>query len=640
MIDSIKHLKNGKSAGVDKILGELLKNANNIVVDFLVTLFNALFENGTFPTEWSKSIIVPIHKKGDINNPDNYRGVALTSVVSKVYTHILNKRLSRWAEREEKIIEEQAGFRAGYSTIDHIFTLYTLVQKYLLNSTKLYVAFVDFKKAFDSVNRNRLWESLRKNGVNGKLYLALRGMYDSVLACVREKSIYSEYFNCPRGVKQGCLLSPQMFSFFINELAVELSKKGRHGIQIIPGAVEIFLMLFADDIILLSDTILGLQAQLNALKEEADRLQLVVNLDKTNIMVFRMGGYLSFREKWWYGNEAIKVTNCYKYLGMVFTTRLSLNVGMREVCRKGKKGIIEILKCLRNLNSLDVTLFWKLFDAQIVPMIAYGSEIWGLMENEHIERVHTYAIKKLINVPIHSSNQIVYGETGRYPLFIIMHVRCIRYWVKLTQLPQSRLAKQAYLMTLQELEKGKKNWACRVKNVLMQYGFGFVWLCQGVGNEKMFLSEFKDRLVCCFKQNWHAKLNSDDKYEWYFSFKSVFEPEKYLMIVTNKWHRDMLARFRTRTLGLQANPKWFTENRAVHGCPTCGDSSVSEDEYHLLFDCKSYESIRNDYMLFRLPEALNSNLVSIVSSDSDHVITQLAEFIAKAVKIRTIMLEK
>ena len=96
----------------------MLKYIDQNVADFLVQLFNKLCAEGIFPKEWSKSIIVPIHKKGDANIPDNYRGIALTSVLSKVYTHILNKRLTGWAEQEEKILEQQAGFRAGYSTID------------------------------------------------------------------------------------------------------------------------------------------------------------------------------------------------------------------------------------------------------------------------------------------------------------------------------------------------------------------------------------------------------------------------------------------------------------------------------------------------------------------------------------------
>ena len=83
------------------------------------------------------------------------------------------------------------------------------------------------------------------------MYTALKSIYTGVSACVRDKCIYTDFFKCPRGVKQGCMLSPLMFSFLINELAVELSKNGKHGIQLIPGASEIFMLLFADDVILL-----------------------------------------------------------------------------------------------------------------------------------------------------------------------------------------------------------------------------------------------------------------------------------------------------------------------------------------------------------------------------------------------------
>ena len=175
----------------------MLKHAGDSVVDYLTALFNHLFTNGVFPKEWAKSIIVPILKKGSKNNPDNYRGVALTSVVSKIYTHILNKRLTAWAEENEKIIEEQAGFRKDYSTTDHVFTLYTIIQNYLSKNKKLYIAFVDFRKAFDSINRNILWDVLRKSGVKGNLYNSLKGIYKSVLACVRDKNVHSEFFNCP-----------------------------------------------------------------------------------------------------------------------------------------------------------------------------------------------------------------------------------------------------------------------------------------------------------------------------------------------------------------------------------------------------------------------------------------------------------
>ena len=155
-----------------------------------------------------------------------------------------------------------------------------MVQKYLLKHTKLYVAFVDFKKAFDSVNRNALWSVLRKNGVNGKLYMVLRGIYNLVVACARDKCSYSDYFARPGGVKQGCLPTPLVFSFLINELAIDVSKTGKHGIQLIPGTIGMFLLLFADDVLLLPNTIVGLQNQLDSLEREADRLYLTGDLER------------------------------------------------------------------------------------------------------------------------------------------------------------------------------------------------------------------------------------------------------------------------------------------------------------------------------------------------------------------------
>ena len=353
---SIRNPKLCKSAGPDKIVSEMLKYVDQNVADFLVQLFNKLYDEGIFPKEWSKSIIVPIHKKGDANIPDSYRGIALTSVLSKVYTHILNKRLTGWAEQEEKILEQQAGFRAGFSTIDHIFTLYGLVQKHLQRHTKFYVAFVDLKKAFDTVNRNALWAVLRKAGVNGKLYRALKGIYASVSACVCDKCSYTKCFECPRGVKQGCLLSPLMFSFFVKELAVEVSRNGKHGMQMIPGAIEIFLLLFADDVILMSSTPAGLQNHLNHLKNETDRLYLSDNLDKTHIMVFRMGGHLAARERWVYGDEKVKVTNAYQYLGITFTTKLCIDFVLSDVGKKGKK------RCNGNSKSYEKIEFLRPYD--------------------------------------------------------------------------------------------------------------------------------------------------------------------------------------------------------------------------------------------------------------------------------------
>ena len=161
---AIKNLKIGQASGLDNICAEFVKYAEHFVVPFHTKLFNELYDTSYFPLDWCKSVIIPLFKKGEDSDPDNYRGISLLSIVSKVFTAILNKRLYAWAENEEKISKEQAGFRKGYSTIDHIFTLITMVKSKLdsRRGGKVYVAFIDYKKAFDTVDRDKLWETLEK----------------------------------------------------------------------------------------------------------------------------------------------------------------------------------------------------------------------------------------------------------------------------------------------------------------------------------------------------------------------------------------------------------------------------------------------------------------------------------------------
>ena len=103
-----------------------------------------------------------------------------------------------------------------------------------------------------------------------------------------------------RGLKQGDSCSPILFSLLINELANEIVLKDKHGISLSTDILQILIMLFADDVVLLSNTIVGLQQQLNVLRDTAKRLHLVVNFEKSQVVIFRKGGYIAAREKWFY----------------------------------------------------------------------------------------------------------------------------------------------------------------------------------------------------------------------------------------------------------------------------------------------------------------------------------------------------
>ena len=214
---------------------------------------------------------------------DNYRGISLLSLSSKIFTSIINNRLYTWLELNDKICPEQAGFRRSYSTTDHIFTLYSMINNFLYGNrhSKLYVAFIDYRKAFDLINRNKLWEALEETGVSTKMICMIKAIYKNVIAKVRFGNKLSEEINCPLGVKQGCLLSPALFSVLINKVAKKITEGGRMGYQFVNGGREIFALLFADDIVLVSKSPAGLQNQINNLKRASEELGLQVNLEKT-----------------------------------------------------------------------------------------------------------------------------------------------------------------------------------------------------------------------------------------------------------------------------------------------------------------------------------------------------------------------
>ena len=331
---AVKHLKNGKKPGPDNILPEFFTYGLDYFVDIMVKLFNRLYVNGEYPKEWSESIIVTLHKKGNINDTNNYRGISLQNVLSKVYCRVLVNRLNFYVELYEKISENQTGFKAGYSTVDNAFILNSVIS-HVFNRNKgngkLYVAFIDFKKCFDTIDRPTMWNILLKNGVKGNLFKAIHSMYNSVKACIKCNNGRSDYIESTIGLKQGCLASPILFSLFIDEFETILCQSDIRGIQLHPDTIQLLLLMFADDLALLSDTVNGLQKQLNMLSDFCDTYKLTVNEQKSKIIVFKKGGKLARKENWTYKNNKLEVVNKFSYVGLTYTRQMSLNAMVHDL---------------------------------------------------------------------------------------------------------------------------------------------------------------------------------------------------------------------------------------------------------------------------------------------------------------------
>ena len=630
VLGAINRLKLRAASGSDEILPEMMKCTPRYLINPIVALFNQIFTTSKYPKVWNKSIVIPIYKKGDPSVPDNYRGISLTSCFSKVFTCIITDRLNDWVETNNLLGEEQAGFRRGYSTIDNVFVLHSIIQRYLLRRRKVYVAFVDLKKAFDRVDRKILWEILGKYGLEGRLLEMVKAIYHQVQCCVRCNNTYGDVFECNCGLKQGCKMSPILFSLLVNYVAKYVAKNGKHGIQLMPDYTTIYALLYADDIALVADTVTGLQNQLKYLEKGTRAVGLQVNNEKTKVIVFRNGGYLADHEKWYLGLERLETVNEYRYLGTLFTTRLSVNNMQSDLVQRARGAMMQVSKCLRKLNCVSPDVFFRLFDAQVQSVLLYGCELWGISQCYVVELVHLQAIKSFLDLPRWVPNLMVYGDTGRYPLYITASLRAIKYWLRVLKMDSFRYPRKAYNMML--AYEMNENWASKIKETLCRYGFSEIWVKQEVRGQGEFLKEIRKRMVREYNVLWAQTLYSSERYSFYRSFKTFRVREGYLYILDKKVFRDIYIRFRMGYTNLYVHKYRYVKESDFNTylCPACYETD--ESETHFLLECPVYEDLRKKF-LRNLPNVSVETECLLMEQDTI-VVRSVARFLYYAFKRR------
>jgi hypothetical protein len=364
-----------------------------------------------------------------------------------VFTKVINTRLVSWAEAANLQREEQAGFRKGYSTVDNMFILQSFIQKYCSRKGgRFYTLFVDFSKAFDTIPHPLLFYQLMTKGLHGNVLKVLRSMYSSLQSCVRTPQGLTELFDCARGTRQGCMLSPFLFSLYVAEIVTMLDEADCKGVFINEDFPNVTSLLFADDLVLCADSVGRLQKMIDVIVRFCERWGLAVNISKTAVMVFRNGGPLRENEKWYFRGEPLRVVSFYKYLGAMFTPKLVWTMCQKTLASQARKGLYLLRKYNYACNGLPPALQFELFDKMIAPILLYGAEVWGFNRADHIEGVQTVFCKHVLGVPSGTANLAVHAETGRLPLYVHYYRRCVKYWITMLNMPNYRYPRACYSM--------------------------------------------------------------------------------------------------------------------------------------------------------------------------------------------------
>ena len=311
-----KKMASGKVADVTSLTSELFKWTGPHTRYWIATLIDQAIKQG-FPKDWLMNWIKPIYKAGDKNVVSNYRTIMVSSTIAKLYSTIMEQKISAWAESHNIRALGQAGFRPKHSTVDHLVTLRVIMEESRLQGKTLYCCFVDFKKAFDTVPRSELWNRMVEIGMPSEYRVAVARLYEEIRCQLETENGFSEYFLSNMVVKQGCSLSPTLFGLCIDKLEELVNRVAKEEKLDAPKLMHqvILLLLYADDVVLFSYDIESMQRLLGVLETFCESSGLTVNVEKTKMMVVRTKQPQQYPTLMYKG-EPIQCVQSFKYLGI------------------------------------------------------------------------------------------------------------------------------------------------------------------------------------------------------------------------------------------------------------------------------------------------------------------------------------
>jgi hypothetical protein len=336
-------------------------------------IFNNIIQQG-FPIDWTTSLAIPLFKSGDVNNTSNYRTIMIKPLFAKLFKSMLENRINEWAEEGDKRAKGKAGFRPKRSTIDHGITLRHVIEKVWEKKEEAFCCFVDFKKAFDTVPIDKLWNKMEGLGFPMHLRAILQRLFGEVKVKIKTSVGISESFRSDIEVKQGCPLSPTLFGLYIDKLEEWLNLQEGDGDLL--GEFVIKLLLYADDLIMIAKSTLGLQEHLISLEHFCRTMRMQVNTSKTKVVVFFSKRKHNQHKFYFKGNIVEEVVD-YKYLRIDFNKNLSWEGCRNKRTLGGWKVFYAFQNRCREAELWDRKTMQTLFALLVIQVVLYGCEVWA-----------------------------------------------------------------------------------------------------------------------------------------------------------------------------------------------------------------------------------------------------------------------
>ena len=434
---AIQQMKTNKAAGLDAaITAEALQNGGEAMIDVVHGFCSEVYSTLRPPDQWTTSVIVPLPKKGDLSLMTNYRGISLLSIAAKVYNKILFNRIR---DHVDPILRSnQAGFRPGRSCAQQVHILRRIMEGFQDYQLPITITFIDFKKAFDSIDRRVMFAVLRHYGIPEAVVNAISTLYNNSRGAVMVEGNISDPFEVSTGVLQGDVLAPFLFIILVDYMLTKATSGIDSGIVTHPRrssrypAKVLNDLDFADDIALLESTIPLAQAQLTRTATAAKDLGLKISVPKTEYMTANCHPMPPLQV---YG-EVINHVEDFKYLGSQMASCAS------DFKRRRALAWSAFWKLERFWRSsvLPISTKVKLFNTTCVTILLYGCESWVLSQ-DMVSKTNAFAtscyrIMLGIKRQDHVSNTDVYCMTNTQPLIHQVRKRQLSFLGHILRLPE------------------------------------------------------------------------------------------------------------------------------------------------------------------------------------------------------------
>ena len=594
---TLKVLKDNKGVGMDGIPYEMYKKGGVWIEEALLRLFGDIWENECKPGKWNESKVMLIFKGGNKSKKDlkNYRPISLANTVGKIFSRIIYNRLKVGIEMSGILGEEQNGFRMNRRGEDNIYMIRELMEIYKKKGKKIFFAFLDIEKAYDKLNRRTLLIVLEKLGIPIKIRNLIKGMYENTKAKFIFGDVITDWVQLKKGVRQGCVLSPMLFSMYTEEL-IRRVKKENYGVTV--GENKIGTLLYADDIVLIAEEEDTLQRMLDIAVDYSREFSLVFSTSKCGVMVFNGENEdgMNFRM----GNDVLNKVNKYNYLGVMFDDKGADCAKQSRIFKANQwwGRLFSIAKFRANKYEV-IRGIWKNI---ALPSLLYGMDTipWTINEINQLEIIQNKIGRMALGGNKCVGIEAIRGEMGWSSFEERLMKGKLKWKIRIERMDDNRWVKRI------SREAGVNcRWMRNCVGIMNKGGLFRVWNPNGEDRNEWKLAYNQGDRTEYDEKDWKVFINNRIKEygleKWRRGIENKGSLHRYRKkkcpskedFYVGDWASSLLFKARAGSLELKERTYRYNQwgnKECVFGCNVDG-RIADESVQHLMTECGGYPEI-------------------------------------------------